>query len=439
MTASQPDETNWEQGLEHAATSNVGLRRANNQDSYAVSLAGNRDFWLERGHVFLVADGMGAHAAGELASKMAADFIPLSYQKLVQQPPHEALRRAIENANEQIHRRGQESEDFRGMGTTCSVLVLLPQGAMVGQVGDSRVYRLRGIELEQLTFDHSLAWEMRAIGQLAGGIDPALVPKNIITRSLGPNATVQVDIEGPFPLAVGDTFLLCSDGLSGQVTDDEIGTVLMTLSPAEAVQTLVDLANLRGGPDNITVIVVRVAGREMTRAGVADEGTRPSGSPPSRPVHPVIWVLLLALAIASLGAWVLGQHLIAIFALAGAILVGMVALVRRNREEDSGLAAGTRPLGQAPYVRTKCAPGDGIVARFSDLLRQLTDAAQRDDWVVDWSRVRSQEQQVARAREAGQFAEAARYVLLAISFLMSQLRHQSPSLHNGDSGGVSGA
>ena len=95
---------------------------------------------------------------------------------------------------------------------------MLPQGALVAHVGDSRVYRLRGQRLEQLTFDHSLVWEMSAAGQVPKDALPGFVPKNIITRSLGPHADVQVDLEGPFPLEVGDTFLLCSDGLSGQVT-----------------------------------------------------------------------------------------------------------------------------------------------------------------------------------------------------------------------------
>ena len=169
-------------------------------------------------------------------------------------------KQAIVEANDQIHERGQASTDFNGMGTTASTLVLLPQGAIVGHVGDSRVYRLRGTTLHQLTFDHSLVWEMKAAGHFSGDEAPPFVPKNIITRSLGPHADVNVDLEGPFPLELGDTFLLCSDGLSGQVTDQEIGLILGSLSPQEAVRALVDLANLRGGPDNVTVLISRVSG-----------------------------------------------------------------------------------------------------------------------------------------------------------------------------------
>jgi protein phosphatase len=145
------------------------------------------------------------------------------------------------------------------MGTTTSVLVLLPQGAIVAHVGDSRVYRFRQGRLEQLTFDHSLVWEMTATGQLPAGDVANFIPKNIITRSLGPHAEVKVDLEGPLPLQTGDTFVLCSDGLSGQVKDEQIAAILGAMSPSEAARALIDLANLHGGPDNVTVIVVRVA------------------------------------------------------------------------------------------------------------------------------------------------------------------------------------
>ena len=123
------------------------------------------------------------------------------------------MRQAIRDANAVIHAKGQSSIGFHGMGTTCSCLVLLPQGALVAHIGDSRVYRLRGKMLEQLTFDHSLVWEMAAAGQMAQEDVPAYIPKNVITRSLGPHPTVHVDLEGPYNAAAGDVFLLCSDGL----------------------------------------------------------------------------------------------------------------------------------------------------------------------------------------------------------------------------------
>ena len=252
------------------------MRRASNQDSHAEVVAANSAEWRSRGHLFAVCDGMGAHAAGELASQMAAECIPHTYFKLRDQPPADAIRSSIQEANAQIHARGQANIDFQGMGTTASVLVLLPQGAVVAHVGDSRVYRQRGKRLEQLTFDHSLVWEMSAAGQVPKDALPGFVPKNIITRSLGPHPDVQIDLEGPFPLEVGDTFLLCSDGLTGQVHDEEIGVLLECLPPDDAAQVLIDMANLRGGPDNITVTIVQVKSAALTvRNGARDRAAGP--------------------------------------------------------------------------------------------------------------------------------------------------------------------
>src|SRR5580704_3655251 len=293
-------DTTWLTFIEHAALSDVGLRRSNNQDSCAVVLASDQRNWRERGHLFLVADGMGAHAAGELASKLAAGGIPHTYHKLLDQVPPEALRQAIIESNAHIHGRGEANAEFHGMGTTTSVLVLLPQGAIVAHVGDSRVYRFRRGRLEQLTFDHSLVWEMMATGRLPAGDVANFIPKNIITRSLGPHPEVKVDLEGPHPIEQGDVFLLCSDGLSGQVKDEQIAAVLGSMSPTEAARALVDLANLHGGPDNVTVVVVRVAEPPPIAADEQAFHVRPipsrSGSLPALALWVVLGVALLAAA-----------------------------------------------------------------------------------------------------------------------------------------------
>ena len=196
----------WNECLDYAALSDVGLRRANNQDAYVVVPAGNQDDFQQWGHLFMVADGMGAHAAGELASKMATDTVSLVYRKRFDRSPPEAILSAMLDANHQIYNRGQASPDFRGMGTTSTTLLLLPAGAMVAHVGDSRAYRLRGSRIEQLTFDHSLVWEMRAAGQTPEAECPAIISKNIITRSLGPNATV-AGRSGRAPFGSGGRYL----------------------------------------------------------------------------------------------------------------------------------------------------------------------------------------------------------------------------------------
>ncbi len=230
---------------------------------------------LRAGHLLIVADGMGAHAAGELASKLAVDNIPHTYFKLRDLYPPAALRQAIREANATIHAKGQSSIGFQGMGTTCSCLVLLPQGALVAHIGDSRIYRLRGDYLEQLTFDHSLVWEMAAAGQMAEADVPSYIPKNVITRSLGPHPSVHIDLEGPYSAETGDIFLMCSDGLSGPVTDEEMGVILRCLAPADAAETLVDLANFRGGPDNISMIIAQVNGAVPKTATIEELGEAP--------------------------------------------------------------------------------------------------------------------------------------------------------------------
>ncbi len=248
----------------------IGRRRSNNQDSKGVLPPSSPQQYRTRGWLFLVADGMGAHAAGEEASRIAAERVPLVYEKLSGRSPPLALRRSIEQTNAEINAKGESAAEFKGMGTTCTVLVVLPRGALVGHIGDSRAYRIRSGKIEQLSRDHSLVWELESGGltreQAAGA-----APKNIITRSMGPHAQVEVDLEGPFPIEDGDIFLLCSDGLSGQVTDEEIGLVAAELEPREAADALIGLALVRGAPDNVTVVVARAGPEEVSKASSSDE------------------------------------------------------------------------------------------------------------------------------------------------------------------------
>jgi len=393
-----------------------------NQDSYAVMLASSQENWEHRGHLFIVADGMGAHAAGELASKLATDVVPLAYGKLTDRPPPEALLAAVQDANFQIHTRGSASDDFRGMGTTIDAMVLCPLGAIIAHVGDSRVYRLRGSRLEQLTFDHSLVWELRAAKQAPQDNVANFVPKNIITRSLGPNPQVQIDLEGPHPIQIGDTYLVCCDGLSGQMKDEEMGQVLMTLPPSEAVRALVDVANLRGGPDNITVIVVRVKGPQKAKGGGAKtpaatyERERP-------PVHPAVWSVMGVLVLAAPLLLAIGQKIAALGALLGAVVAGAIAAVQKfgGRSRDSG----TRRWGRGPYSACECIPSAAFTASLAEMTQQLRDAAANANWRVAWDAFWKHESQAASAANAAEFGKAVREYCRAISSMMEQLRHQA--------------
>jgi len=413
--------------LQHAARTDIGMRRANNQDGHAVVLAEDEQSWREHGHLLMVADGMGAHAAGELASKLAVDNVPHLYRHYRDLSPHESLRRAIIEANNEIHRRGQANPEFHSMGTTASILVLLPQGALVGHVGDSRVYRLRGNRLDQLTFDHSLQWELRSLGRLPEDSDLAKsVPKNVITRSLGPNASVDVDLEGPFPLEVGDTFLLCSDGLTGQVEDQELAEVLAYLSPDEAAEMLVDLANLRGGPDNITLIVAKIVGSDMTsdaaagkRTTAGGDRTRPASGLAALVVTTVCFFLALIL-------WFADQKVPAIVSAVGgvvSIIVGIVLRFRRSGKAETSVG-GDQPFGKGPHGHAICKPGDELVATLSTILEELREAAEESQWQVRWNRFDNYKRCAVDAANSKDFPEAVRYYAKAISFMMEELRNQ---------------
>lgn len=418
------EQINWDDFLRHAAISDVGMRRANNQDSFTFSLASDRELWQARGHLFIVADGMGAHAAGELASKLATDGIPHRYLKYRELSPPEALQRAILETNTEINRRGQANPDFHNMGTTCSVLVLLPQGAVVGHIGDSRVYRLRGHQLEQLTFDHSLVWEMRAAGQLPADSTVAhMVPKNVITRSLGPHPSVQVDVEGPFALEVGDTFLLCSDGLTGKVEDDELGPLLACLPPNEAVRVMVDLANLRGGPDNITVIVIQVTGAQVTTQVAAAEPIRIGGNTQKRAVHPALWGALGACFLAALGMLFLRSYVPALVALVGGLATLGAVLYQMYGGMRPGVAlTGEQRLGRGPYTKTDSNANGAFVKKLANVVQQMQDAGDEEKWTVEWGEFDGHCERAVMAAQSGNYQLAVREYSRAISFMMQELR-----------------
>lgn len=418
---------NWDTGLEFSALSDVGLRRSNNQDSFTVAVAPTQEAWLRHGHVFMVADGMGAHAAGELASKMAVDTVPHTYHKLGDDRPAVAIRKAIEDANNRIHSRGQANLDFRGMGTTTSVLLLLPEGALVAHVGDSRVYRLRGNRIDQLSFDHSLVWEMMASGKIRENEVPSYIPKNIITRSLGPSTEVQVDLEGPFPLQLGDTFLLCSDGLSGQVTDEEIGVILGALPPKDAVQVLVDLANLRGGPDNITVIVVRINSLPDASGAAPAIMTSPS----RQPVPAAAWIVLGVLLLATL-LLALAQNVVyAIGAGVASVVAGLVVLLRLFGGMGSRAPQGER-FGRGPHTSRTCLINNEFVDKLAKIVAQLREAATEEHWQVNWDRFNQLDAKALAAAERKDYLAAVRGYGQAVSFMMQEIRSQRGKRNGAD-------
>ena len=236
-----------------AGKTDVGIVRSGNEDNYLML--------PDRG-VFIVADGMGGHAAGEVASEMAVRIIARELEDLASLSEKDAasrMRQAMQEANGAIFQRTLTEHDKRGMGTTATALSFLAGGRyLIGQVGDSRAYLLRDGGLHQLTKDHSYVQEQVDAGYLSPEEARTHPYSNVITRCVGANAEVAPDTYVGV-VRVGDVLLLASDGLTGMIDDPELHT-LMTSSgePDALVEALVNEANRRGGLDNITVIVVRI-------------------------------------------------------------------------------------------------------------------------------------------------------------------------------------
>lgn len=402
------------------------MRRANNQDSATSLLADSKAIWEKYGHLFMVADGMGAHAAGELASKMAVDRVSHHYRKLPLPLAVEAIQQAVIEANSEIYRRGQANAEFRNMGTTASVMLMLPEGIVVAHVGDSRVYRVRGDFIEQLTFDHSLVWEMRAAGEVSEeSTRSGMIPKNVITRSLGPNPVVQVDLEGPFPIQKGDRFLLCSDGLTGLVTDEEIGSLLQSFSAQKAAQALVDLANLRGGPDNITVIVAEVIGKEVVTSNSISSQPRIVANGDKRKVSTALLVVTLVCFIASATLALLTNIPLAIVAAVLGLISLTTALAQANYRATA--ASETTQYGRGPYRKFACRPDASFVERLKGTMHALREASQERRWKLNWPMLDDLCKQGDQAASKNDFIAAIRAYATAIMETMGQIRKQGNS------------
>lgn len=248
-----------------AGETNVGMKRTHNEDNYAV---------LEDNHLYIVADGMGGHSSGEVASKMAIDTLHEFFQATDADPegtwPYKMdkargyeenrLITSIKLANLRIHESAQKDPKLKGMGTTLVSIYAVDEGVLIGHVGDSRVYRLREGELEQLTEDHSLLNDYIKMKKLSQEEIDNFPHKNVIVRALGMKETVKVDtlLDQPKP---GDIYILCSDGLSGPVTDDEIQQIATSTKDLKAASShLIQKANENGGPDNVTVVMAKVMG-----------------------------------------------------------------------------------------------------------------------------------------------------------------------------------
>ena len=239
------------------ARTDLGRARENNEDKFDFYEPDDPTLLATRGSFYAVADGMGGHAAGQIASELALKLVVAGYYDSVAEDPGEALEDAIAEANDRIHRVATEIPDRSGMGTTLTALALVEDLAIVAQVGDSRAYLIRDGAIRQVTSDHSWVAEQVRLGGMTLEQAEQSPYRNVITRSIGTMAFVEPDLYREEVLA-GDRWLLCTDGLTGHVADEELLRVVTGAAPCEACRQLVELANARGGRDNITVCVVEV-------------------------------------------------------------------------------------------------------------------------------------------------------------------------------------
>lgn len=246
----------------YAGISDTGKVRSENQDSFGKFPKEDNPTELQKGQMFIVADGMGGHKEGKKASQTAIDLIHRVYYELPEKSIIERLHFAFENANFHIFHLSKGKMQFQKMGTTCSLLLIFKNQAHIAHVGDSRIFRIRRQKIEQLTEDHSWVAEMEKKGVLSEEEAKDHPERSVLLRALGIKSEVKVDIISDIDLSADDIFILCTDGLS-EVSLDELKSIAVDNTPQIACQKLVDLANERGGNDNVTVQIVRIVGKSL--------------------------------------------------------------------------------------------------------------------------------------------------------------------------------
>jgi len=235
--------------LTAAARTDVGRRRSSNEDSFALA---------PQLGLYLVADGMGGHTAGQLASRLATRGCVACLRELTQSRASltEKLRACVESANREIYDTAQAKPELTGMGTTLVALLAGAGRIALAHVGDSRAYLIRQGQIRRLTDDHSLVAELVRRQEISEESARGHPHRHVLTRALGVRRAVQPDL-AELEIAAGDAFVLCTDGLTTHVRDEEIAkAVVGGVDPAEAAGALVALANTRGGEDNVTVAIV---------------------------------------------------------------------------------------------------------------------------------------------------------------------------------------
>jgi serine/threonine protein phosphatase PrpC len=246
-------------GMEVAILTDVGRVRENNEDSYLYWEAEADDDFRRKGRLAVIADGMGGYEGGQEASRLAVQTVRNVYDNLSRNGPQAALTQAFAAAHDRIRSYAEEHPEFYGMGTTCTALAVLERQLHFAHVGDSRLYLVRNGDISRLTRDHSYVGRLVESGIVRSEDAESHPQRHILTAALGSGVEVAADVsQEALTLEQGDTLVLCTDGLWGLVNEQEVALIIHENTPADACRELVKMALQRGGPDNITVVVLRV-------------------------------------------------------------------------------------------------------------------------------------------------------------------------------------
>lgn len=254
------DITNPKPGVEAASLTDVGLQRDNNEDSYLYWEPEPEDEFLRKGRLAIVADGMGGYEGGQEASRLAVETVRDVYDRDFNGNPQSTLSIGLQNAHGAIQRYALEHPQFNGMGTTCTALVIVDHQLFFAHIGDSRLYLIRDQALQRLTRDHSYVGRLVEAGLVRSEDAESHPQRHILTAALGSGHDLIPDGPAqPIPLQNADLLILCTDGLWSVVGERQLSQIANANPPAEACRKLVRAALERGAPDNVTVIILRVA------------------------------------------------------------------------------------------------------------------------------------------------------------------------------------
>jgi len=246
-------------GIEVSGQSDIGCLRPNNEDSFGYWEPEEDDIFARKGRLAIVADGMGGYEGGQEASRLAVETLVGKYRDYAGDDPQQALNEGMQAAHEEIRRYGFAHPALRGMGTTCTAVAIVGDELYYVHVGDTRLYLIRDGQITRVTRDHSYVGRLVEAGMISREEAEIHPQRNILTAALGTNPELIMDSPGhPEPLRKEDTLVICSDGLWGVVHDQEILDAANGQNVERAGRALIDLARERGGPDNITVSILRV-------------------------------------------------------------------------------------------------------------------------------------------------------------------------------------